>query len=92
MIEIERRDRDRNEDRQTNQRREDRINRNYNRYEENKRYLKNIKLDVSNFDHRLDPQYYLNSVMSLERHFKWYEMSQEWRVYFAAMKLVEQAG
>ena len=30
--------------------------------------------------------------MSLERYFKWYEMSQERRVRFAAMKLVGQAG
>ena len=48
-------------------------------------------MDVSNFDGRLDPQYYLDWVMSLERYFKWYEMSQERRVRFAAMKLVGQA-
>jgi len=49
-------------------------------------------LDVSNFGGRLDPQYYLDWVMSLEHYFKWYEMSQERRVRFAAMKLVGQAG
>ena len=54
--------------------------------------LKNIKLDVSNFDGRWDSQYYLDWIMSLERYFKWYEMSQERRIRFTAMKLVGQAG
>ena len=70
----------------------ERSNTNYNRYDEDERYLKNIKVDVSNFDGRLDPQYYLDWVMSVERYFKWYEMSQERRVRFAAMKLVGQVG
>ena len=61
---------------------------NYNRYGEDERYLKNIKVNVSNFDGCLDPQYYLDWVMTLERYFKWYELSQERRVRFAAMKLV----
>ena len=65
---------------------------NYKRYDEDERYMKDIKVDVSNFDGRLDPQYYLDWVMSLDRYFKWYEMSQERRVRFAAMKLVGQAG
>jgi len=65
---------------------------NYNRYDEDERYLKNIKVDVSNFDGRLDPLYYLDWVMSLECYFKWHEMSQERRVRFATMKLVGQAG
>jgi len=54
-IENEHYDQDRNEDRQPNQRRQDIINRNYGRYEDDERYLKNIKLEVSNFDGRLDP-------------------------------------
>ena len=87
-IEVEHCDWDRTEDRQPNQHREDRINRNHDRYVDDECYLKNIKLDVSNFDCRLDPQFYLDWVMSLERCFKWYEMSQDWRVCFAAMKLV----
>jgi len=65
---------------------------NYNRYNENERYLKNIKVDVLNFDGRSDPQYYLDWVMSLERYFKWYEISQEWQIHFTAMKLVGQTG
>jgi len=90
-LEVERHDGARNEEHQFNNRREDRINMNYNRYDEDERYL-NIKVDVSNFDGRLNPQYYLDWVMSLERYFKWYEMSQEWRVRFAVVKLVGQAG
>ena len=65
-IEIEHHDQDRNEDRQPNQHRDDRINRNYDRYEDNKCYQKNIKLDMSNSDDRLDSQYYLDWAMSLE--------------------------
>jgi len=34
----------------------------------------------------------LDWVMSLERDFNWYEMSQERRIHFAAMKLVGHAG
>ena len=49
-IENERRDRDRIEDRQPNQHWEDRYNRNYDWYEDDECYLKNIKLEVSNFD------------------------------------------
>ena len=74
-MELERHDDSCNEERQLNNRREERINRNYNRYDEDERYLKNIKVDVSSFDGRLDPQYYLDWVTSLERYFKWYEMS-----------------
>jgi len=76
-LEVERRDGGRKEESQLNQRREERINKNYNWYDDDERYLKNIKLDVSNFDGRLDPQYYLDWVMSLECYFKWYEMSQK---------------
>ena len=90
-MEEERHDGARNEERQLNNRWEERNNMNYNRYDEDERYLKNIKVDVSNFDGRLDPQYYLDWVMSLECYFKWYKMSQERRVRFAAMKLVGQA-
>ena len=61
-LKIERHDGGRNEERQLNNRREERINKNYNRYDEDERYLKNIKVDVSNFDGHLDPQYYLDWV------------------------------
>jgi len=64
-------------DRQSSPRQEDRVPRNHDRFENDDRYLKNIKLNMSNFDGRLDPQYYLDWVMSLEQYFKWYEMSQE---------------
>jgi len=71
MVENDRRD----GDRQLSPHQEDRVPRNHDCHEDDDRYLKNIKLDVSNFDGRLDPQYYLNRVMSLERYFKWYELS-----------------
>jgi len=47
---------------------------------------------VGRVNGRLDPQYYLDWVTSLERYFKWHEMSQERRIRFAAMKLMGQAG
>jgi len=43
---VERHDGARNEERQLNNRREERINRNYNQYDEYEQYLKNIKVDV----------------------------------------------
>ena len=67
MLVIERHDVGRNEKRQLNNRQEERINRNYNQYDENEWMLKNIKMDVSSFGSRLDPQYYLDLVTSLER-------------------------
>jgi len=60
----------RNEDHQSNPCRENRVPRNHDRLEDDDQYLKNIELDVSNFGGHLDPQYYLDWVMSLERHFK----------------------
>ena len=42
MIEVKRRGRDCNEDCQPNQRREDRVNMNYDLYEDDERYIKNI--------------------------------------------------
>ena len=81
----------RNGDRQPNPCWEDRVPRNHDCHKDD-RYIKNIKVDVSNFDGRLNSQYYLDWVMSLERYFKWYEMSQERRIRFAAMKLVGQAA
>jgi len=62
--------------------------RNHDRREDDDQYLNNIKLDVSNFNGRLDSQYYLDWVMSLERYFKWYGMFQKRRIRFTAMKLV----
>ena len=41
--------------RQSNPRREDRVPRNHDRRKDDDRYQKNIKLDVSNFDGRVDP-------------------------------------
>ena len=73
---------------QSSLRREDRVYRNHDRREDDDQYLNNIKLDVSNFNGRLDSQYYLDWVMSLERYFKWYEMFQKRRIRFTAMKLV----
>ena len=45
------------EDHQSSPHREDRFPRNHDRLEDDDPYIKNIKLDVSNFDGRLDPQY-----------------------------------
>ena len=64
-IENDRRDRVHSGERQHNPCREDRTPRNHDRFEDG-HYLKNIKLEVSNFDGRLDPQYYLDWIISLE--------------------------
>jgi len=44
-----------------------RVPRNHDRHGDDDQYLNNIKLDISNFDDHLDPQHYLDLVMSLER-------------------------
>ena len=47
---------------------------------------------MSNFDGHLDPQYYLNWVMSLERYFKWYEMSQARRIALLPWNWLDRLG
>ena len=61
-------------------RREDKTPRNPDRFEDDDCCLRSIKLEVSNFDNRLNPQYYLDWIISLERYFKWYEISQKWHI------------
>ena len=43
--------------------------RNHDRSDEDDHYLKNIKLELLNFDSHQNPQYYLDWIMSLERYF-----------------------
>jgi len=69
-------------DRQSSSHGEDKVPRNHDCHEDDDRY----------FDSRLDPQYHLDWVMSLEKYFKWYDMSEKRRIRFTAMKLVRQAG
>ena len=47
-------------DRQSSSHGEDKVPRNHDRHEDGDRYLKNIKLNTSNFDGRLYPRYHLD--------------------------------
>ena len=56
------------------------------------RFLKSIKVDVSTFDGRLDPQTFLDWIQSMDKYFQWYPLAEEKKVRFAAMKLTGQAS
>jgi len=50
-------------------------------------YLKNIKIDVPNFDGYYDPQFFINWVLQLDRYFALYEFTEPRKVKYAIMKL-----
>ena len=56
------------------------------------RYLKNIKIDVSNFEGRHDPQLFIDWTLQLDRYFKWYEFTEYRKVKYTAMKLSGQTS
>jgi len=55
-------------------------------------YLKNIKIDVPNFEGRHNPQLFVNWTLQLDRYFTWYELTEFRKVKYAAMKLSGQAS
>src|SRR5436190_8174187 len=56
------------------------------------RYIKSIKVDAPTFDGSLDPQSFLEWFQQMDRYFTWFQLSEERKVKFAAMKLTGQAG
>jgi len=55
-------------------------------------YLKNIKIDVRNFEGCHDPQLFIDWTLQLDRYFTWYELIEYRNVKYAAMKLSGQAS
>ena len=53
--------------------------------------LKNIKLKAPTFDGQLDSQIFFDWISDMDHYFDWYDMSDERRVRFAKMKIVDQA-
>jgi len=54
-------------------------------------YLKNVKIDVPNFDGRHDLQLFIDWTL-LDRYFTWYELIEFRKVKRTAMKLSDQAS
>ena len=50
-------------------------------------YLKNIKINVNNFDGRHDSQNFLNWTQ-LDKYFTWYDLTEPKKVKFVAMTLL----
>lgn len=50
-----------------------------------------MKVDVPDFDGRLNPTTFADWLSAIEEYFDWYDMSDERRVRFAKMKLVSLA-
>jgi len=56
----------------------------------NTQYMKSIKIDVSTFDGRHNPQLFLDWTLQLDMYFTWYELIESRKVKFVAMKLSGQ--
>ena len=54
--------------------------------------MRSIKINAPSFDETLEPQLFIDWIKEMDRYFKWYSMSEERIVSFAAMKLTEQAS
>ena len=50
------------------------------------RIVRSIKINAPSFDGTLEPQLFLDWIKEMDRYFKWYSMSEERKVSFAAMK------
>ena len=60
-------------------------------YDATKDITKKVRVDVPDFDGRIDPQAFSDWLATLERYFEWYDMPDERKVRFTTMKLVGQA-
>ena len=49
---------------------------------------KKVRMEVPNFEGRVDPTIFSDWLASIEEYFDWYDMSDDRRVRFAKMKLV----
>ncbi|VVA28628.1 Hypothetical predicted protein, partial [Prunus dulcis] len=56
------------------------------------RVMRSVKVDAPNFDAELNPKALLDWLATMDRYFEWHDMSEAWRVRFAKIKLVGQAG
>ncbi|KAI5347625.1 hypothetical protein L3X38_000512 [Prunus dulcis] len=54
--------------------------------------MRSVKVDAPNFDAELNPKALLDWLATMDRYFEWHDMSEAWRVRFAKIKLVGQAG
>ena len=56
------------------------------------RIMRSIKINAPSFDGTLEPQLFMDWIKEMDNYFKWYVMSEERKVSFAAMKLIGQAS
>ena len=54
--------------------------------------MRSIKINAPSFNGTLEPQLFLDWIKEMDHYFKWYSMSEEQKVSFAAMKLTGQAS
>ena len=53
--------------------------------------VKSVKIEAPTCDGRIDLRAYSDWESDMDHYFKWYDMSEERRIWFAKMKLVSQA-
>ena len=53
--------------------------------------MKEIKVEAPSFDGQMDPTKFMDWLANMDHYFEWYDMSEERRVRFAKIKLVDQA-
>ena len=49
---------------------------------------KRVKIEVPDFEGKVNPTEFADWLSSIEEYFDWYDMDDDWRVRFARMKLV----
>ena len=59
----------------------------YNTEDTDAQYIKSVKVDAHSFDGHLDPQAYINWQLAMNRYFRWHDMSESKKIWFAMMKL-----
>ena len=59
--------------------------------DQDKRILQSVKVEVPSFMGCLDPNEYLDWEADMIHYFEWYDMSEERKIRFAKIKLLDQA-
>ncbi|KAK0595021.1 hypothetical protein LWI29_002629 [Acer saccharum] len=61
-------------------------------YDANEKVMRSIKVDAPTFDGEMNPKAYLDWEATMDKFFAWHNMSEERKVRFAKIKLVDQAN
>uniref|UniRef100_A0A5B7BSS3 Uncharacterized protein n=1 Tax=Davidia involucrata TaxID=16924 RepID=A0A5B7BSS3_DAVIN len=63
----------------------------YDRYDTTEDINRRVKIAVPYFEGRDDPTIFYDWVIAIEEYFDWYDVTEDWKVRFAKLKLVQMA-